>query len=429
MKLKFSFSLLIFFVFLTISLEARDVTDYKDQANDKRIRTIQLYREGWNLSFPSVKLNSDEKLELHFDLLSERPETYYYTFIHCTKDWLLSDIFINDYLEGFEENQIEDYSASFNTTVSYIHYRISFPNDNVKLKLSGNYIIKVYKPGDPDNPVLTQRFIITEDASEIQVTTHRPQLPGLLNESQQVDVTVKLQGISVTDPYRNIYTAILQNGRWDNAKMNLKSDQASGNELKYSSLSDKNIFPGGNEFRYFDIRNIKYLSEFVSRIDYSPPYYHVLLKPSEDRDGKPYFYWKDFNGKYYINVQNGKNMDTDADYLNVYFTLPSTYPVDGGRMYVSGAFTGWKCGEDNVMVYNPQKAQYECNMLIKQGWYNYEYVFLKNPDDPAVATKFEGNHFETENDYTVLVYYRNPRERYDRIIGITTANTLNRMAY
>ena len=422
--------LIILFAFSlhTTSGASESSTVLDNQVNDPRIKTVQLYKEGWNLSFPSIKLNSSDKLELHFDLLADKAETYYYSFIHCSKDWEESDIFPNDYTDGFPENQIEEYRPSFNTTVNYYHYRLIFPNDRISLKLSGNYIIKVFNPENPENPVLSQRFIITEDAAEIQITTHRPQMAGQSEEGQQVDFNVRFTGTSVNDPYRNIYSFILQNGRWNNAKKNLKPDQIGSNELKYNSLSDKNIFKGGNEFRYFDIRSIRYLSEFVSRIDFSAPYYHVLLKPSESRDGKPYFYWKDFNGRYYINIQEGKNPDIDADYLRVYFTLPSTYPAEG-KMYVTGALTGWAFNDNNLMVYNPQKAQYECTMLLKQGWYNYEFVLLKASENEGVASRFEGSHFETENDYTVLVYYRNPRGRYDRLIGSATANTLNRMAY
>jgi hypothetical protein len=142
---------------------------------------------------------------------------------------------------------------------------------------------------------------------------------------------------------------------------------------------------------------------------------------------KPYFYWQDFNGKYYIAIQEEKNPDTDADYVYVYFTLPSKYPVEGGRMYVSGAFNNWSFDTNNLMNYNPDDGAYECIILLKQGWYNYEYVFLNDKTRNSVATRFEGSHYETENDYTVLIYYRNSRERYDRVLGARTVNTLNKL--
>lgn len=396
---------------------------------DKRIKSVQLYKEGWNLSFPSIKLNSDDRLALHFDLIGNNAETYYYSFYHCDKDWNKSDIFNNDYLEGFYENPIEDYEPSFNTTVDYFHYNVTFPNEKVKFKISGNYIVYVYPYGEPDKPVLTYRFIVTEDLTDVSITMHRPQLTADDNARQQVDFTVGLRGISVPDPYRDIYSFVLQNGRWNNSRGNLKPEYFGNNELKYSSLSAKNIFMGGNEFRYFDIKSIKYVSEYLSTIDFLSPYYNVSLKPSDNREFKPYFYWKDFNGMYYVATAEGKNMDIDADYVNVYFTIPSPEKIEGGKMYVSGNLNCWLFNDNNLMTYNPQKHEYECTMLLKQGWYNYEYVFLKDGDTEGVASRFEGSHYETENDYSVIVYFRNPRGRYDRIIGTGSANTLNHLAY
>jgi len=393
------------------------------------IKTVQLYKEGWNMSYPVIKLNSSEKLVLQFDLIGNRNETFYYTILHCDKDWKKSDIFTSDYIGGFPENPIEDYRLSFNTTVDYFHYKLLLPNDRVNIKLSGNYILMVYPAEDQDNPAFTQRFIVTEDAAKVDIRTHRPMMTLNDNAGQQIDFTVNIAGLNIIDPYRNIYSFILQNGRWDNAKKNLKPDVSGSNELIYNSLSDKNIFSGGNEFRYFDIKDIKFQSEFVLRIDFMSPYYNVYLKPSETRQFKPYFYWQDFNGKYYIASDEGKDAETDADYVNVYFTLQSDNIPEAGRMYILGNLTNWSYGEENMMTYNRQARQYECTKLLKQGWYNYEYVFLKDNKKDGVTEPFEGSHYETENDYMILVYYRNPRDRYDRVISTATVNTLNNLSY
>jgi virulence-associated protein VagC len=394
---------------------------------NEKIKTVQLYKDGWNLSYPLIKLNSGEKLIAQFDLLDDQPETYYYTFIHCDKDWKKSDIFPTEYLSGFAENPVEDYRSSFNTTVSYFHYKFSFPNDRVNILLSGNYILVIYPVDKPGEPAVTQRFIVSEDAVGIEISAHRPQMTKENNTNQQVDFTVEYSGINIIDPYRNVYAFILQNGRWDNAKRNLKPEFYGDKTLKYSSLSDKNIFRGGNEFRYFDIKSIRYQTEFVKKIDYVIPNYNVYLYPSDNREFKPYFYWQDFKGKYYIAVQEGQDPEIDADYVYVYFTLPSYEFIAGGNMYVSGALANRTFSKTNLMTYNFERKEYECTMLLKQGWYNYEYVFLKDGSSDGTASIFEGSHYETENDYTVLIYYRNPRERYDRVIGNLNANTLNRL--
>ena len=411
----------------TLNQEGITGTMLTSHVFDERIKTVQLYKEGWNLSYPVIKLNSDEKLMLHFDLLGNDIEDFYYSFIHCDKDWKRSDIFYTDYLEGFPENPLEDYRPSFNTTVHYTHYSLSFPNDRINFKISGNYIILIHPSNDPDNPVLSYRFMVTEDVAGISISAHRPRMTADLNRNQQIDFDVSISSLRLNDPYRDVFAFILQNGRWDNARKNLKPAFVSSNQLKYNSLTDLNVFPGGNEYRYFDIKSIRYQSQFVRKIDYFLSNYHVYLAPSDDREFKPYFYWEDFNGKYYIAIQEEKNPDTDADYVYVYFTLPSLYPVEGGKMYVSGAFNNWEFNSTNLMSYNPDAKAYESIILLKQGWYNYEYVFRRDGSDDSVASRFEGSHYETENDYTVLIYYRNPRERYDRIIGVQTINTLNRL--
>jgi hypothetical protein len=420
------------FLFNIIAVQGQsldsDTVFFTNHVFNERIKTVQLFKDGWNLSYPVIKLNSTEKLLLNFDLLDNQPETYYYTIIHCDKDWNKSDIFPNDYLDGYAENPIEDYTNSFNTTVSYIHYKLSLPNDRVKIKLSGNYILSVYPAGKPEEPILTQRFLITEDAVKINVTAHRPLMTQENNTHQQVDFVVNYAGQSLNDPYRNVFAFILQNGRWDNAKRNLKPDFYGNNELKYNSLSDKNIFLGGNEFRYFDIKSIRYQTEYVKRIDYVIPNYNVYLFPSDNREFKPYFYWQDFNGKYYIAFQEGKRPDIECDYINVFFTLPSDHNISGGNIYISGGLNNWNCDKNNLMTYNPERKEYECMMLLKQGWYNYEYIFLKDGATYGTASLFDGSHYETENDYVVLIYYRNPRDRYDRVIGTVTANTLNKLA-
>lgn len=419
-------------VFMTLS--ARGQQTYPDSIlcsnhtyNDK-VKSVQIYKDGWNLSYPIIKLNNNDKLVLNFDLLGDQPETYYYTFIHCDKDWKRSDIFPNDYLTGNTENPIEDYGNSFNTTVNYIHYKLPFPNDRVSIKLSGNYILEVYPPDKPEEPAITQRFIVTEDAVKINVTTHRPQMTKENNTHQQVDFVINYTGLSLNDPYRNVFAFILQNGRWDNAKRNLKPDFYGDNELKYNSLSDKNIFMGGNEFRYFDIKSIRYQTEYVKRIDFLASNYNVYLQPGENREFKPYFYSQDFNGNYYIAFQEGHKPDTEADYVYVYFTLPADQVIPGGKMYISGNLNNWAFNKNNLMTYNPVSKAYEATMLLKQGWYNYEYVFLKDGETNGTASQFEGSHYETENDYIILVYYRNPRDRFDRVIGTMKANTLNRLS-
>lgn len=390
------------------------------------IMTVKLYREGWNLSYPIIGLGSDENLLLQFDKAGERVETYYYTFIHCDKDWNESDLFTTDYLDGFAENQIEDYQMSFNTTVNYIHYSLSFPNSYVNFNYSGNYIIRVFPVGEPDNPVIIKRFMVSESSVTINPEPQRSKLTIGYATHQQIDFTVNHPGLRIDDPYRTVSASVLQNGRWDNARQNLRPDFIRDNQLVYNDLSGKTLFPGGDEFRYFDIKSLRYQTEKVRSVEFFEGMYHVYLLPSENRWSGEYFYWQDFNGKYYTAFQEGTDPETEADYVSVYFTLPSRFPVSKGDVYVFGALSNWSTGEMNRMQYNQDEHRYELTMLLKQGWYNYIYKIADNKGRIIEEEGFENNHYETENDYLILIYLHEPTTRYDRLIGNRIINTLNR---
>lgn len=387
------------------------------------IKSVKLHRSEWNLSYPIITLSSGDELVLRFDQLGDRIETWQYTFIHCDSEWNESGLFATDYLNGFTENNIEDYKVSFNTTVSYINYQLSFPNRDISFKISGNYLIVVYPAGEPDNIVLAKRFMVSESAVSIDAVPQRSKLTAGYDTHQQIDFTVNHRGLRLTDPNRTVTAAIMQNGRYDNAKHRLRPDFQGDMQLRFNDLSEESLFPGGSEFRYFDTRSIRYQAEFIRSIDYFDGFYHVYLQPSEDRRGREYFYWQDFNGKYYTAIQEGRDHDTEADYLWVYFTLPSPFPLKEGDLYVIGALTGWRYDDSNRMYYNMESHQYELSLLLKQGWYNYLYAVADSEGRPVPGTGFEGDHYETENDYIILIYYSDPSERYERLLGHVVTNS------
>jgi hypothetical protein len=402
------------------SLKAAQGSIKSDMIFDERIKTVMLYREGWNLSHPLIEIGGDQRLVMKFDLLGSGIENLYYSFIHCNKDWEPSGLFNTDFINGFHENQIEEYAFSFNTTVSYVHYTLAFPNENIDFSVSGNYVIVVHRPGEPQIPLFTRRFMVVENLTGIKATVRRADMSIFRDTHQQVDVTVALSRLRVTDPRSEIFTAVLQNGRWDNAVTNLAADFVSPTELRYTSLGEGNLFEGGNEFRQFDIRSFRYQTEFVRDITYDGRMHNVNLQLSENREFKPYFFRNDFNGKYMIGVQEGVNPSTDADYAMVYFTLPAPLKVEGGTIYIAGDMTMWNPLPENYMQYNYEERQYEGSLFLKQGWYNYEYRFLPDQNGSEKRAWFEGSHFETENEYLVLVYYRARNSRYDRLVGSFT---------
>lgn len=406
----------------SVQIEGETIEEYcRDD-----IKSVRLHRPEWNLSYPVISLASGDKLVLKFDQIGDQIETWQYSFIHCNSEWNESGLFTTDYIDGFTENNIEEYSVSFNTTVNYVHYHLSFPNRDISFKISGNYLIIVYPAGEPENIILAKRFMVSEAAVAIDAITQRSKLTRGYDTHQQVDFSVDHSGLKLTDPTRTISATIMQNGRYDMMRQGLRPDFQGALKLRFDDLTGNTLFPGGSEFRYFDIRSIRYQSEFIRSIEYFDGLYHVYLQLSDDRSEREYFYWQDFNGKYYTAIQEGRDHDTESDYLQVYFTLPSLFPLKEGDLYVIGDLTNWKYQESNKMYYNYEDHRYELSLLLKQGWYNYLYAVANSDGIPLPLTGFEGNHFETENDYLILIYYRDPSLRHERLLGHRVVNSMGK---
>ncbi len=418
-------SLSISFLFIsTFSSLSRDFSSIEYAAAN--VKSISFEKDGRKLAYPFVQQGTGEVITLYFDVIDGEGGTLWYSITHCDRDWNESDLFKSDYLEGFEENQITGYMPSFNTKVNYTNYSLSLPNEEVRFLLSGNYILTVWSPGEPDSPLLRRRFFVSEGSTSAQVVFHRPMKPGATDTHQQPEITVNTGGLGVTDPYRQVTLTVMQNGRWDRAAMSLSPDFVGNNTLEFNALSDNTLMPGGNEFRYFDIKTIRQTRQNVRAIDYVNGFYQAYLLPSDDREFKPYFFNEDFNGKHVVAMEESNDPDREADYVQVYFTLPSYNELKGGSVYVAGDFTGWTYGPDNRMAWNAARGCYEASMLLKQGWYNYEYAFVPTGKMRPEGFSFEGSHWETENDYLILTYFRDPTKRYDRLVGVTLANTRSR---
>lgn len=416
--LSLSFIIFLFPIYYSI---AQDIPTYDYAAPN--VKSIWFEKEGWSLSYPVIQLKTTEQIVLFFDLLDNRAGSLSYTFIHCDRDWNRSDLFTSDFIEGMEENRMYDYVASFNTLVSYTHYTLRIPNDDVSFKISGNYVVVISDPSDPDRPLLTRRFFVHERSTSAAVSFYRPMKPGTTDTHQQPEITVATGGLSVPDPYRQVTLTIMQNGRWDRAKHNLKPDVVGAGKLGFSSLSENTLMPGGNEFRYFDIKTVKQTRQNVRAIGFVNGHNHAFLIPSLDREFRQYFFDEDLNGKYIIAMEESDEPGTDADYVYVYFTLPVLREAEGGSVYVAGAFTDWAYGPGNRMTFNPLKGSYEATFLLKQGWYNYEYAFVPDGSLLPEGASYEGSHYQTENDYLILTYFRDPRQRYDRLTDASVFNS------
>ena len=396
---------------------------YQNSVFHDEIKSVKLFREGNELSNPVIELGSDVKLLLKFDDLAEDVKNYSYTVIHCDANWNESYIRQNEYLSGFPDNPISDYAMSFNTTVKFVNYQLSIPNEDCSPKYSGNYALVVFEGSDRKNLVLIQRFYIVEPKVRIEGLVKKATFDPFNGENQEIDFKVVNEQLKLQNPREDIKVVLMQNRRWDNAIVNLKPNYIRDNVLDYD-YNKENVFAGGNEFRYFDIRTKRYNGENVGNIKFIRPYFHVTLLPDAIRNNKSFLPYKEMNGNFVVESQDRvTDTDTECDYVFVHFYLPMQSQLVGGSVNVFGALTGWNANKTNEMKWNYESAGYELTLLLKQGYYNYQYAYVPEGAKKADSVNLEGSFFITENEYQIFAYYRDQSSRYDHLVGYVTVNS------
>lgn len=399
-----------------------NVLRYEDRNYRSSISSVVLTPDQASMLPPIILLNSTEVLHLSFDDLDGDFKSLYYTVVHCNAEWEPSNVGNMDYIDGFPEQQITRYSFSRSTLQPYTHYDADFPNEQFKLLLSGNYLLKVYEDNDQEKLVLSRRFMLYENKVTLTGDVHAPTIVADRNYKQEVDFTVTYNTDEITNPFKEIYPVIMQNGRWDNAVKGIQPQFLMNKELRYD-YEDINVFKGGKEYRWFDTRTLRLNTERVDSIVKDSGQYHVFLLHDERRTFKRYLINPDINGKFLIRNQDGTDSDIEAEYCWVHFFMPWDLQVSGGNMYVFGAMTDWQCTSKNKMKYNPERLGYEATLYLKQGYYNYEYVFLKDKETVADNYVAEGMNQETENDYWVMIYFRPVGARTDQLVAVKRLNS------
>lgn len=387
---------------------------YSDSVYNNDIRTVQIVTENSPFSYPIIDLNSDQTLNLSFDDLNidNKSSNYQYTFIHCNSDWSVSELSFNDFADGFEENPITDYSSSFNTLVNYVHFNIQFPNNDVEFKLSGNYIIVVYEDYDPQKIILTKKFYISENNATVSGNVHIPSINMYKQNYQQIDFTVSSNLFSIGNPMTYTKIIISQNNRPDKIIANLKPSFIKSNQLVFDD-PQQNIILGGNEYRFFDTKNIHFAPEKVVKIQLNELYNFFLLPEPEY---SKYFFHKEIDGRFYIANDNGTNANDDADYVYVHFYLMRDYPFLED-VYIIGQFTNWQYLPEYKMTYDKDHKIYYANILMKQGYYNYSFATKNQGLFPI-----DGNYSETKNTYLIYVYFKDILMNYDKLLAIKILN-------
>ncbi len=383
----------------------------------EHIKTI-IFKGPTDDQFPIVKLG--DPIFLEFDDTSATEQDYYYKLVHCDYDWTPSELLKSQYLDGVDNQRIIDYRNSYNTLQPYSHYKLRIPNIAVRPRVSGNYVLEVYNSFDQLQ--FSRRFVIYRDVVGVGVELKRSRNFDVFNAEQLVEIRINAGNFQLVNPKQEVKIAILQNYHWPTAIYNVPPQYTRGSLLEYR-YNDRIVFNGGNEFQNFDTSDLRRPSSRINKIEYRDIYHHYLFTDSYRSQDK-YTYYPDINGDFELRTLQGSDQDREAEYTSVHFSLPYTEIIGLDNVYVYGKFNNYALEDLNRMSYNEENGNLEAEIVLKQGFYNYKYV-IEREDGLVELNTVCGNFHFTENQYLVLVYYRNFGDLYDGIIGIGTGNSEN----
>jgi hypothetical protein len=394
----------------------------EDRVYSPLLKTPILERQGESLSHPVIMLKSNEQLHLRFDWMEEEIKDFSYRIVHCDPEWKPSVLSETDYMEGFFTDHIITYTHSMNTLMPYWHYELILPNAQMKPLISGNYILLVFETAEPDSILLSRRFYVAENNAEIITQIHRPINIEFRNTHQEIDFKINLHALPVINPYTDVKVVITQNNNWEQRLTGLKPLFAANNILDYN-YDDGNLLEGGSEFRNFDTRTTRFLTQNMQAFgnDSLSGWWQALLKPDLRRATQRYSSDEDLNGKFLVRIYEGRDGNTEGDYLKVIFRLKAPEDFTDGVVYLNGQFSDWQLRPEYRMNPVADSGYFEQMVYLKQGYYNYEYVVMEKEGRKVSRLETEGSHFETRNDYFFYVYWREPGGRYDRLVAYRQA--------
>ena len=394
----------------------------------ERFRSLRITIDDDPLLPPIIRLDERQRLEISFDEMGHDYHRLVYHIYHCSYDWSAVEgesLFESDYLEGINGQPVEDYDISFNTTQLYTHYRLTIPNDDIHLRLSGNYRVEVYdednyNSGNEPEPLLKAEFCVLENGMTIQgdVTTNTD--IDFNQSHQQISYGINYGALRVIDPLKEIHTIVMQNRREDNAIHDLEPNIRKANGIEFTHRKEL-IFPAGNEFHKFETIDMHRPNLNIDKLRWYPPFYHSTIYA--DRPGRNYIYDEDVNGKSILRNAEYDDEEITSEYLWVHFTLKCDEPLPGEDVYVCGQWTNGSWDKDCRMTWDDTTKEYNAALYLKQGYYNYQYRQPQAESGKGITRWTEGDFYETENEYSILVYYRPQGGRYDRLVAHTILKT------
>ena len=401
---------------ILLCLVSQTFAQVQEEINPPRnIKTI-IFKGPTEDQFPIVQIG--DPIYLEFDDVLASEQDYSYKIIHCNYDWTPSDLLKSQYLIGIDNQRILNYENSYSTLQPYSNYQLTIPNENVRLKVSGNYLLEIYN--NSYELQFSRRFIVYSDVVKVGALVKRSRDFNYINEKQTVQFSINSAGFPWVNPKKEVKVAIIQNYQWPTAINNIVPQYTLGNQLVYKYDKETSFF-GGNEFLNFDTSDLRAPTSAISRIEFLDLYHHYLFS-NRYRYNRPYTYFPDINGDFVIRTLQGDNVSREAEYTNVHFTLPYTNLIGLDEVYVYGKFNNYALSDENKMVYNDKTGNLEATILLKQGFYNFKYV-VKTQDGTIQNNTVGGDFHFTENNYLILVYYRNFGDLYDGIIGVGNTNS------
>jgi len=407
--------LLILFVvfFLSFSYAQEDFYT-EDYIYVENIKSAKFYAGNNPLNYPVSNIYGNPALILSFDDIEGDSKDYYYSIIHCDRDWNISNLEETDYLDGFNREEIKNKTNSSFTLLQYTHYSLRLPNANTKWLISGNYILIVFN--EDDEAIITKRFLVVDNKIGVEAFIEHSKDVSKYKSYQSLDIFLNTKDYSVVDPLKEITVSVLQNYKWIDAVQNVKPKYIIGDKLEFGAF-DPFLFKALNEFRYFDTRTLNATNLEIHSIEINRKGVDVVLEKDLIRKYSNYFFHKDINGNFLILNSDQSNGSITGQYTDVYFTLETLAPVKDYDVYVTGGFCDWQLYDENKLKYDKSESAYKGKILFKQGVFDYYYV-LVDKDDKIDLSAMEGSWFETENDYMILVYIRPFGGRYDKLVGL-----------